>query len=329
MHDTPRVKYKDYYAILGVERTANADDIKKAYRKLAQKYHPDVSKDPAGEEKFKDVSEAYQTLKDPEKRAAYDQLGSGHRTGEEFQPPPGWESRFREQYGQGPGGGSFSFDDLDLGDLFAGLSRGRRGRGGGASMRIPGEDYEVAVHLTLEEAAGGTQVELNLGVPALDEQGRVHHEAKAIKARIPKGATDGQRLRLRGQGGKGVNGGPDGDLYLDISLKPHALFRPDGHDLYLDLPLAPWEAALGATVKVPTLDGAVNLKVPPSTAAGRKLRLARKGLPRPGGGEGDLYAIVEIVNPTVLGEREKALFKELAEASHFNPRGHFSGGSDG
>jgi curved DNA-binding protein len=327
------VKYKDYYAALGVARTASADEIKKAYRKLAHKYHPDVTKDPEGEAKFKEIAEAYQTLKDPEKRAAYDQLGSGHRPGEDFRPPPDWEKQFRERYagapGGGPGGGAFSFDDLDLSDLFEGLARGRRGGRGGATMAIPGEDFEVTVHLTLEDAFRGTQVDLQLGMPERDADGRVRHVPKTIKARVPKGATDGQRLRLRGQGGKGMNGGRDGDLYLNIVLHPHPLFRPDGHDLYLDLPLAPWEAALGATIEVPTLAGAVNLKVPPGTAAGRKLRLAKKGLPRPGGGEGDLYAIVQIVNPTVLGERERELFRELAAASRFDPRGHFSGGSHG
>jgi curved DNA-binding protein len=265
------VKYKDYYAILGVPRDASADAIKKAYRKLAQKYHPDVTKDPKGEEKFKEIAEAYQTLKDAEKRAAYDQLGSAYQPGQDFRPPPDWEKQFRA----GPGADSgFSFDDLDLSDLFEGLSaRTRRGGQGRSTPRIPGEDYEVTVHLTLEDALRGTQVDLNLGIPEYDEQGRVRHAPKTIKARIPKGATDGQRLRLRGQGGKGFNGGRDGDLYLNIALHPHPLFRPSGHDLYLDLPLAPWEAALGATVEVPTLDGAVNLKIPPGTTAGRKLRL--------------------------------------------------------
>ena len=326
------MKYKDYYAILGVERKASADEIKKAYRKLAQKYHPDVTKDPAGEEKFKDIAEAYQTLKDAEKRAAYDQLGSGYQPGQDFRPPPDWERHFRERYaGAGPGGGTFSFEDVDLSDLFGAF--GGRARGGGgrgrASMQIPGEDFEVTVHLALGDAFRGTQVDLNLQLPEYDEQGRVRHVPKTIKARIPKGATDGQRLRLRGQGGKGINGGPNGDLYLNIVLHPHPLFRPDGHDLYLDLPLTPWEAALGATVEVPTLSGAVNLKIPPGTAAGKKLRLAKKGLPKPSGGEGDLYAIVQIVNPTVLSERERELFRELADASRFNPRGHFAaGGSD-
>jgi curved DNA-binding protein len=315
------MKYKDYYAALGVARDAGAADIKKAYRKLAQKHHPDVSKEKGAEEKFKEIAEAYQTLKDPEKRAAYDQLGAGHRPGQEFRPPPDWEKQFR---GERTGEYS-SFEDLDLSDLFESLS-GRGGRGARArgSMQIPGGDYEVTVHLSLEDALRGTQADLNLNVPEYDDDGRVRHVPKTIKARIPKGATDGQRLRLRGQGGKGANGGRDGDLYLNIALHPHALFRPAGHDLYLDLPLAPWEAALGTTVEVPTLDGAVNLKIPPGTAAGRKLRLAKKGLPKPAGGEGDLYAIVQIVNPTVLDEREKELFTQLAASSRFDPRGHFA-----
>ena len=315
------MKYKDYYSILGVKRDASADDIKKAYRKLAQRHHPDVSKAKGAEEKFKEIAEAYQTLKDPEKRAAYDQLGTGYKPGDEIRPPPDWGRQFREGR---PGDGAFSFDDLDLADLFESLSS-RGGRRSRATLQFPGEDYEVTVHLALEDAYRGTQVDLNLSVPEYDAEGRVRHVPKTIKARIPKGATDGQRLRLRGQGGKGVNGGRDGDLYLNIALHPHALFRPSGHDLYLDLPLAPWEAALGATVEVPTLDGAVNLKIPPGTAAGRKLRLAKKGLPKPGGGEGDLYAIVQIVNPTVMSDRERELFKELAATSRFDPRGHFAG----
>jgi curved DNA-binding protein len=315
------MKYKDYYAALGVKRDASADEIKKAYRKLAQKHHPDVSKEKGAEEKFKEIAEAYQTLKDAEKRAAYDQLGSAYQPGQDFRPPPDWEKRFGEGRFEG---GQFSFDDLDLSDLFESLSRGQRGAHGRANIPIPGEDYEVTVHLSLEDAYRGTQVDLALQVPEYDDQGRVRHVPKTIKARIPKGATDGQRLRLRGQGGKGMRGGRDGDLYLNIVLHPHTLFRPSGHDLYFDLPLAPWEAALGATVEVPTLAGAVDLKVPPGTAAGRKLRLGKRGLPRPEGGEGDLYAIVQIVNPTVINERERELFGELARASTFNPRGHFA-----
>ena len=302
------MKYKDYYAILGVDRKASSDEIKKAYRKLAQKHHPDVSKEKGAEEKFKEIAEAYQTLKDAEKRAAYDQLGTGYQPGQDFRPPPDWERQFHAE--RGPGAGGFSFEDLDLSDLFEQL-RGHQ-REARANRPIPGQDYEVRVQLSLDDAYRGTQLDLDLG-------------SKTIKARIPKGATDGQRLRLRGQGGKGMNGGRDGDLYLDIELRPHGLYRVTGHDLYVDLPLAPWEAALGATVEVPTLDGAVNMKIPEGTTAGRKMRISKKGLPKPGGGEGDLYAIVQIVNPTVLSDEEKALYKQLGEASRFNPRGHFAG----
>ena len=307
------MKYKDYYAILGVPRDASADDIKKAYRKLAHKYHPDVSKDPKGEERFKEVAEAYQTLKDDEKRAAYDQLGTGFKPGEEMHPPPGWEQQVREA-GAAGSGGAFAFDDIDLADLFEGL-RGRAHAGGRArgNVRFPGPDYEATVELTLDQASHGTQLDLSI-------------DGHKVTARIPKGASDGVRLRLRGQGGKGMNGGANGDLYLNVKLRPHALFRPTGHDLYLDLPLAPWEAALGATVEVPTLEGAVHLKVPAGTAAGSKLRLSGKGLVKPGGGHGDLYALVQIVNPKPLNDRERELFQELANQSKFDPRAHFAKG---
>ena len=317
------MKYKDYYSILGVEHNAGEDDIKKAYRKLARKYHPDVTKDPKGEEKFKDVAEAYQTLKDAGKRAAYDRLGK-HQPGEDFQPSRDWGKEFNTQFNNGES----SFEGVDLSDLFAHFARGRRSSGGSqgggrGSFPVPGEDYEVAAHISLEDAFQGTQVNLNLAVPVYDEQGRMRRETRNVEARIPKGATDGQRLRLRGQGGKGQNGGRDGNLYLNITLRPHRLYRVDGHDLYIDLPLAPWEAALGATVEVPTLAGLVNLKVAPATHSGQQLRLGKRGLPKPGGGDGDLFALVKIVMPAELTEREKALFKELADGASFNPRRHF------
>ena len=309
------MKYKDYYALLGVGRNAGADEIKKAYRKLAQKYHPDTTRDAKGEEKFKDVSEAYQTLKDKEKREAYDALGTSFRPGDEMQPPPGWDQQYRGRAPGGNSGGGFSFEDLDLGDLFERFAS-RGGAHARAPVKRPGDDHEVTVRLSLEDAFSGTQVDLKLGGA----------DARTIQAKIPQGATEGQRLRLRGQGGKGRNGGRDGDIYLNIALQPHPLFRPKGHDLHLELPLAPWEAALGAQVEVPTLSGAVNLKVPPGTAAGSQLRLGKRGLPKPGGGEGDLYATVQIVNPAVLEERERELFEELAKASRFDPRGHFKSG---
>ena len=309
------MKYKDYYRILGVERDASAEAIKRAYRKLAHKYHPDVSKAANAEEKFKEVAEAYETLKNPEKRAAYDQLGS-YQPGQDFQPPPDWGKQF--------GDTQFSFEGIDLADLLAGLAAGRHRAGRrGEHVRMPGQDYEVTAHISLEEAYRGTDVDLNLTVPEYDEHGFPRRVPRAFKVRIPKGATDGQRLRLAGKGGKGINGGRDGDLYLNIALHPHPLFRVSGHDLYLDLPLTPWEAVLGATAEVPTLGGAVRLKVPAGTRAGQQLRLARRGLPKPHAGEGDLFAIVQIVVPTVTTERERALFQQLADSSTFNPRGHF------
>ncbi|MBI2293770.1 MAG: DnaJ domain-containing protein [Betaproteobacteria bacterium] len=309
------MKYKDYYRILGVARSATVEDIKKAYRKLAHKYHPDVSKDPEGEEKFKEVAEAYETLRNPEKRAAYDQLGS-YQPGQDFQPPPDWGKQFGDSH--------FSFEDVDLADLFAGLAAGRHRAGPGTGqIRMPGQDFEVTADISLEEAYRGTEVELNLTVPEYDAKGLLHRVPRIFKVRIPKGATDGQRLRLAGRGGKGLNGGRDGDLYLNIALRPHPLFRVSGHDLYLDLPLAPWEAVLGATVEVPTLGGPVRLKVPPNTRAGQQLRLSRRGLPKPNGKEGDLFAIAQVVIPAATSERERELFRQLAEGSTFNPRGRF------
>ena len=313
------MKYKDYYAALGVEKTASADDIKKAYRKLARKYHPDVSKEADATAKFQEVSEAYETLKDPEKRKAYDELGN-YQPGQDFRPPPGWEQQFRH------GEGGFTFDDIDLADLFAGLGGHARGfrTGAGRSrpdIPIPGEDYEVQARITLEQAYSGTMLELNLQVPEYDEHGRMRRVPMTFTARIPIGVSDGERLRLPGKGGKGVNGGRDGDLYLNISIAPHALYRVSGRDIYLDVPLAPWEAVLGASVEIPTLGGPVRIKVRPGTQAGQQLRLPKRGLPKPGA-EGDFYAIIQVAVPPAPSEREKELYGELSQASSFDPRAH-------
>jgi curved DNA-binding protein len=301
------MKYKDYYKTLGVERGASDDDIKKAYRKLARKYHPDVSKELNAKEKFQEVAEAYETLRDKEKRAAYDSLGS-YRPGQDFRPPPDWFDRFGS-------GQTEDLHDVDLSDLFEqmgifGRARGRRG-GFGRNMPIPGEDYELPVRISVEEAASGTERQL-----ALNDT--------TITARIPKGASDGQRLRLRGKGGTGTNGGPAGDLYLLIVLEPHPLYKVRGHDLEIEVPLAPWEAALGAQVEVPTLDGRVTMKVPPGSNGGQKLRLGGKGLPKPDGGAGDLYAALDIVVPSTLSDAERKLFEDLRSVSKFNPRRRFS-----
>ncbi len=300
------MKYKDYYKILGVARGASDEEIKKAYRKLARKYHPDVSKEANAKERFQEVGEAYETLRDKEKRAAYDSLGS-FRPGQDFRPPPDWFDRFGA-------GRAEDLRDVDLSDLFEsmgifGRAAGRRG-GFGRNIPIPGEDYETTVRIGLEEAFRGTERAFQL-------------DGRELRARIPRGATDGQRLRLRGKGGPGANGGPPGDLYLQIALEPHPLYRASGHDLEIEVPLAPWEAALGAQVDVPTLEGRVSMKVPPGSKGGQKLRLAGKGLPRVGGGAGDLYAVLNIVVPATLTERERKLFEELREASRFDPRSRF------
>jgi curved DNA-binding protein len=305
------MKYTDYYAALGVERGASAADIKKAYRRLAQKYHPDVSKEPDAEAKFKEIAEAYATLKDADKRAAYDALGSRPQ-GEEFRPPPDWA----RQHGAGE---SFSFDDADFADLFSRFG-GRAGGGfAGGSMQMPGQDFEVPVEISIEDAFKGTTLELNLTLTERDAAGNVRRVPHPVKARIAPGAVDGQRLRLPGKGGKGTNGGRDGDLYLDISLKPHPLYRASDHDLYLDLPLTPAEAALGASVEVPTPAGKVSLKIPAGTSSGQKLRLGGRGLPKPRGGAGDLFAVAQIVVPASLDDRERELYRELG-ALAANPR---------
>ena len=236
-HPALSMKYKDYYKILGVARDAGADDIKKAYRKLARKYHPDVSKEANAEERFKEMAEAYETLKDPEKRAAYDQLGS-HPSGQEFRPPPDWGQHFGggSPFGQTDQG---AFDDIDLADLLAGLAGGRARAGGRSSARdgpIPGSDYEAMVSITLEQAFHGTEIDLDLSVPEYDERGFAHRVPHRVKVRIPKGVTDGQKLRVPGKGGKGSRGGRAGDLYLDIQVQTHPLFRASGQDLYVDLP---------------------------------------------------------------------------------------------
>jgi curved DNA-binding protein len=298
------MKYKDYYKILGVARGAADEEIKKAYRKLARKYHPDVSKEANAKEKFQEVAEAYETLKDKEKRAGYDSLGS-HRPGQDFRPPPDWFDRFGRG---GAGGEAQDLGGIDLSELFESF-----GRGGGFQRRnfkIAGEDYEVTVPLTLEELARGVERELRIG-------------GHTVRARIPRGATDGERLRLRGKGGPGANGGPPGDLYLNVSILPHALFKANGHDLDLEVPVAPWEAALGAQIEIPTLEGEVAMKLPAGSKSGQKLRLAGKGLPKPGGGAGDLYAAILVALPATITERERKLYEELREASRFEPRRHW------
>lgn len=292
------MKYKDYYAALGVPRDADLDQIKKAYRKLARTYHPDVSKAPDAEARFKEAAEAYATLKDAEKRAAYDQLGQPP-VGEEFVPPSEWRHDHASA-GQ-------SFDDIDLADLLAAMGRGQHGSHRGPRP-LHGRDYENSVTISLEDARRGTTLSLALS----DTAGQ-----RLLEVTIPPGVREGQKLRLRGKGGQGHNGGADGDIYLHIKLAPHPVFRPDHHDLYFDLALTPWEAALGAELQVPSLDGPVLLTVPPGMRSGRKLRLRGRGLAPD---RSDLYAIVHIDVPSTLTERERELYQELGRISNFNPR---------
>ena len=292
------MKYKDYYATLGVPRDADLAQIKKAYRQLAHSYHPDVSKAPDAEAKFKEAAEAYATLKDSARRAAYDELGHP-KTGADFAPPPQWQEDFAT--------GQASFDDLDLADLLAALGRGHRSAGA-AAPAMKGRDFESTVTVTLAEARTGSSVSLHFA----DAAGE-----RTLEVTIPPGVHQGQKLRLRGKGGQGHNGGADGDIYLHVALAAHPIFRPDGTDLYFDLALAPWEAALGADVEVPTLDGPVLLSVPPGTRNARKLRLRGRGLLAD---HSDLYALVHIEVAATLSEPERALYRELARISNFNPR---------
>lgn len=314
------MKYKDYYSILGVKRDATEDEIKKAYRKLARKHHPDISKDPGAEERFKDIGEAYEVLKDSEKRKIYDQLGR-YEPGQEFRPPPNWE----QQFGQGSHFYEFSSGDFGgFSDFFFELF-GMGGKKGARTHRtrnfaMRGQDFESNIEISLEEAYYGTTRNFQLDVPEMAPDGRITHVPKSFTVRIPKGATDGQRLRVPGKGGKGLHGAPNGNLFLNIRVKTHHLFKLNKHDLYFTLLITPWEAALGADIEVPIMDERVRVKIRPGAKSGQKLRLAGKGLPMPKGGHGDFYAILQIVTPPHLSDRERKLFEELSKVSDFNPR---------
>ena len=290
------MKYKDYYETLGVPRGATQDDIKQAYRKLARKYHPDVSKMADAEARFKDINEANEVLKDPEKRAAYDQMGSNWKAGQDFQPPPELGRRLRVP--RRPGGRwrrrSFGGAELRRERLLRVAVRPPRRRLGGPRRRaaMQGEDHHAKVLIDVEDSYRGAERTISLRAPVESPDGRVAMRERTLDVHIPKGIRPGQHLRLAGQGGAGIGGGSAGDLYLEIEFKPHPLFRVDGADVYVDLPLAPWEAALGATVDVPTPEGTVQLTIPAGSQAGRKLRLKGRGLP--GKNPGDLYAVLAV-----------------------------------
>lgn len=319
------MEFKDYYKVMGVARDATEAQIKQAYRKLARKYHPDVSKEKDAEARFKEVGEAYEVLKSPEKRAAYDQLGQGPRPGEDFRPPPDWNAGF-EFSGAGDHGGAADYSDF-FESLFGAAARGGAGRGaagrGGRSRGGfqagpgPGEDHHAKVILDLEASLEGGSRTLSLRVPQLDDEGRLVSKDRVLNVQVPKGILPGQVIRLAGQGSS--NGGDKpGDLFIEVEFAPHALYRIDGRDLYLELPVAPWEAALGASVKTPTPGGTVDLKIPAGSHAGTKLRLKGRGVPA--STPGDFYVVLQIALPPAPDEKAKAAYRAMADALAFNPR---------
>lgn len=309
------VAYQDYYEALGVPRDASEQDIRRAYRKLARENHPDVNKDPDAEDRFKRISEAYEVLRDKDKRARYDRLGANWKAGQDVSGAGGYEEAFRA--GDGFGDVRVDFGGGDFSDFFEGFfgRRGARagragGRGGGSAngFSVRGGDQEATLELTLEEAAAGGKRRLSLG------------DGRDFEVEIPPGVRDGQRIRLSGQGAAGVGAGPAGDLFLRIRVKRHPRFRVKGGDLYVDLPVSPWEAALGAEVPVATLTGTARVRVPAGSSTGRRLRLRGEGLPSTNGSAGDLYAVLAIHVPKRLKKEERELFERLAAVSRFDPR---------
>jgi curved DNA-binding protein len=305
------MEFKDYYKTLGVERTATAEDIKSAYRKLARKYHPDVSKEPGAEARFKEIGEAYNVLQDPEKRAAYDQLGARWQPGQEFTPPPDWDAGFEFTRG------TVSPEEaVEFSDFFSSLF-GQAGRHA-QSVRAPGEDHHAKIFIEIEDAYTGATRGIMLRAPHLDAQGRVVLQERTLNVQIPKGLREGQLIRLAGQGAAGIGGAPPGDLYLEVHFAPHSLYRVEARDVFLTLPLAPWEAALGATVNAPTPTGVVEVKIPPGSQSGRKLRLKGRGIPdQPAG---DLYLVLEVVLPPADTEHAQRIYHTMARELAFNPR---------
>lgn len=308
------MEYKDYYKVLGVKKTATADEIKKAYRKLARQYHPDISKEPNAEDKMKEVNEANAVLSDIERRAAYDQLGSGHQNGQDFRPPPDWNAGF-EYSGNGmPGGESADFSEF-FADLFGQAGHARKT--GGRKMR--GEDHHAKIFIDLIDTFQGVTKGISLHAPQQDARGHVTLKERVLNVKIPKGVKEGQHIRLPGQGTPGFGGGPAGDLFLEIHFNQDPFYRVEGRDIYENIPIAPWEAALGANITVPTPSGNVQMKVPENSKAGSKLRLKGKGIP---GRDvsGDLYVILEIVTPPANNEKARQFYENMAKEFSFDPR---------
>lgn len=303
------MQFRDYYEVMDLSRDATADEIKRAYRRLARKYHPDVSKEPDAEARFKEVGEAYEVLRDPEKRAAYDQLGSRWKDGEEFRPPPNWDSHFQSEADAG------AFSEF-FESLFGGAAGPRGARQ--SAFRARGSDRQAQVAVSVEEAFGGTTRALSLDQIEYDAGGRPNRRTRQLNVKIPAGVTDGQQIRLAGQGEPGFGGGASGDLFLRIQIEPHRLYRVSGRDIELELPITPWEAALGDTVRVPTLSGKVDLKIPKGSNSGGRLRLKGRGLP--GKPPGDQHVVLKIVTPAAETPAQEELYRKMAEAMPMDPR---------
>ena len=311
------MEFKEYYKALGVESTATADEIKTAYRKLARKYHPDVSKESNASARMAEVNEAYAVLSDPEKRAAFDKLAQRRAAGQDFQPPPGWDSGFDFSQAASPAGDDGDFSDF-FNELFGRAARARSG-GGGARAQMRGSDQHAKISISLADAYDGATRSLALREARLDESGNVVNAERVLDVRIPKGVKEGQSIRLRGQGSPGFNGGPAGDLYLEIEFEPDARHRIEGRDVTQTVLVAPWEAALGASIEVPTLAGRIEVTVPAGSNNGRKLRLKGRGIP--GDPPGDLYLELELAVPPATSEKARELYRAMArEFSSFNPR---------
>jgi len=312
------MEFKDYYKALGVERSASDDDIKKAFRRLARKHHPDLSKAADAPARMQEINEAYEVLRDPQRRAAYDQVGQGRRSGERFEPPPDWGSGFEFSGGPGDGFDAERYSEF-FETLFGSAQRGRtRAHGGARGFESQGQDHHAKVMITLEDAFVGATRRITLQSPELDADGQVHLRQRELQVTIPKGVRAGQQIRLAGQGAAGVAGGPPGDLYLEVHYEPHPRYRVDGRDLYVTLPVAPWEAALGAAVEVPTPAGTLEVNVPAGSQAGRRLRLKGRGLP--GAEPGDLYAVLQVVLPPASSEKAQALYRQMAREMAFDAR---------
>jgi curved DNA-binding protein len=313
------MEFKDYYRTLDVARDAPADAIKKAYRKLARKYHPDVSKEPDAEKRMQEINEANAVLSDPEKRAAYDQLGR-HGPGEDFRPPPGWDQGFEfTEHGRG-GAESAEFSDF-FAEIFGRMGREgaqRRGRSADGASTYPGNDHHARILLDLEDSFSGVTRQITLRAPKLDPKGHVVLEERTLNVKIPAGIREGQVIRVAGQGEPGVGNGKPGDLLLEVQFAPHARLRADGRDLRLTLAVAPWEAALGALVPVALPGGAIHVRIPADAQAGKQLRVRGKGLPSDP--PGDLYIDLRIVAPPAGTPKAKELYEALAKETAFDPR---------